>query len=286
MYKIESKNILTPQNGLNIYRGRTEDSILLTEIPGGDSMDIGVKVDAADQLDTVLKSRRSKSIILMGNLGDPYNKYEEEYCLTRKCLKVIENNDYGVVITTKQSRILRDMDILQGIARKTKCAVEISIPTLDEKKLKKIEGEEVISIKERFELIKELTKEGISILIQLAPVITYVNDTELMDIIEELAQYDILGVDLGDLRLAIKKSVRDFFYMEYQKRFPKEYQAFDEEFSGKPGELTPRDYKKVLSDMTEFCDERGIISSSSKIKAWKRQYENKTEGEQLSFEFT
>ena len=154
MYKIESKNILTPQNGLNIYRGRTEDSILLTEIPGGDSMDIGVKVDAADQLDTVLKSRRSKSIILMGNLGDPYNKYEEEYCLTRKCLKVIENNDYGVVITTKQSRILRDMDILQGIARKTKCAVEISIPTLDEKKLKKIEGEEVISIKERFELIK------------------------------------------------------------------------------------------------------------------------------------
>ena len=61
MYKIESKNILTPQNGLNIYRGRTEDSILLTEIPGGDSMDIGVKFDAADQLDTVLKSRRRKN---------------------------------------------------------------------------------------------------------------------------------------------------------------------------------------------------------------------------------
>ena len=99
MYKIESKNILTPQNGLNIYRGRTEDSILLTEIPGGDSMDIGVKMDAPDQLDSVLRSRRSKSIILMGNLGDPYNRFEEEYRLTRKCLKIIENNDYGVVIT-------------------------------------------------------------------------------------------------------------------------------------------------------------------------------------------
>lgn len=284
MYKIESKNILTPQNGLNIYRGRTEDCILLTEIPGGDSMDIGVKTDAADQLDSVLKSRRSKSIILMGNLGDPYNKYEEEYCLTRKCLKVIENNDYGVVITTKQSRILRDLDILTGIASKTKCAVEISIPTLDEKKLKKIEGEEVISIKERLELIETLRGAGISILIQLSPVIPFVNDYEVMEILETLAKYDILGVDLADLRLAIKKSVRDFFYMEYKKRFPKEYKEFAEEYSGEPGELTPRDYKKLLKESQEFSEERGIISSSSRIKSWKRQYENKTEGEQLSLE--
>ena len=39
MYIIESRNILTPQNGLNIYRGRTQDSIMPTEISGSDSME-------------------------------------------------------------------------------------------------------------------------------------------------------------------------------------------------------------------------------------------------------
>ncbi|SEQ73507.1 DNA repair photolyase [Lachnospiraceae bacterium NE2001] len=286
MYKIESKNILTPQNGLNIYRGRTEDSILLTEIPGGDSMDIGVKMDAPDQLDSVLRSRRSKSIILMGNLGDPYNRFEEEYRLTRKCLKIIENNDYGVVIATKQSLILRDIDILQGIAKKTKCAVELTIPTLDEKKLKKLEGEEVISVSERLELITTLREAGIAVLVDLAPVIPFINDDEVLDILQVLAEYDILGVDLADLRLAIKKSVRDFFYMEYSNRFPKEYKEFAKENAGKPGELIPRDYKKKLKESLEFCEEHGILSSGSRIKSWKRQYENKTEGEQLSFNFT
>ena len=66
MYTIESRNILTPQNGLNIYRGRTENSIMLTEILGADSMDIGVKVDATELLAGVLRTRRNKSIILMG----------------------------------------------------------------------------------------------------------------------------------------------------------------------------------------------------------------------------
>ena len=129
--------MVIPKNGLNIYRGRTEDSIYLTEIPGGDDLDIGVKMDAPEQLSGVLRTRRNKGIIIMGNLGDPYNSHEKQYQLTRRSLKVIENNDYGVVISTKQTAISRDMDILAGIARKTKCAVEMTIPTLDEKKLKK-----------------------------------------------------------------------------------------------------------------------------------------------------
>ena len=62
MYTIESRNILTPQNGLNVYRGRTENSILLTEVPGGDSMDIGVKMDAPELLEGSLMHRRSKGM--------------------------------------------------------------------------------------------------------------------------------------------------------------------------------------------------------------------------------
>lgn len=281
MYIIESRNILTPQNGLNIYRGRTENSICLTEIPGADPMDIGIKPDAPQQLAGVLKTRRSKGMILMGNLGDPYNEYEDEYKLCRKCLKVIEYNDYGVVISTKRSLIRRDLDVLSGIARKTKCVLDISIPTLDEDKLTLIEGEEVISISDRLELIREVRQYGIDVLISTYPVIPMVNDIDVMDVVRLLSEYDILGIDFMDYRLAIKKSVREFFYNEYRSRFPDEYQLFREKYE-ESGELIPEDYKKRIAELRLICETRGIMYSSQRIKSWKRQYENNTTGKQMS----
>lgn len=281
MYTIESRNILTPQNGLNIYRGRTENSIMLTEIPGADSMDIGVKVDATELLTGVLRTRRNKSVILMGNMGDPYNELEKEYGLTRNSLKVIEMNDYGVVLSTKRDLIERDMDILSGITSKTKCVVELSFPTLDEEKVRLIEGEEVISIKDRLRLIKTLRKEDIDVLITTGPIIPFVNDSDIREVVQCLAQYDILGIDLMDYRLAIKKSVRQFFYKEYRERFPKEYKMFSETFS-ETGELVPPNAKEELEVLQDICKEKGLMFNSQKIKAWKRQYENKTVGQQMS----
>lgn len=281
MYTIESRNILTPQNGLNIYRGRTENSIMLTEILGADSMDIGVKVDATELLAGVLRTRRNKSIILMGNMGDPYNELEKEYGLTRNALKVIEMNDYGVVISTKRDLIERDMDILRGITTKTKCVVELSFPTLDENKLRLIEGEEVISIQDRLRLISLLRKQDIDVLITTGPIIPYVNDSDIREVVQCLVQYDILGIDLMDYRLAIKKSVREFFYNEFRERFPKEYKVFSDNYE-ETGELIPPNAKEELEALQNICKEKGIMVSSQKIKAWKRQYENKTVGSQLS----
>ena len=281
MYTIESRNILTPQNGLNIYRGRTENSIMLTEILGADSMDIGVKVDATELLAGVLRTRRNKSIILMGNMGDPYNELEKEYGLTRNALKVIEMNDYGVVISTKRDLIERDMDILKGITSKTKCVVELSFPTLDEDKLRIIEGEEVISIQDRLRLISLLRKNDIDVLITTGPIIPYVNDSDIREVVQCLVQYDILGIDLMDYRLAIKKSVREFFYNEFRERFPKEYKVFSDNYE-ETGELIPPNAKEELEALQNICKEKGIMVSSQKIKAWKRQYENKTVGSQLS----
>ncbi|MCR5633239.1 MAG: radical SAM protein [Eubacterium sp.] len=281
MYTIESRNILTPQNGLNIYRGRTEDSIYLTEIPGGDDLDIGVKMDAPEQLSGVLRTRRNKGIIIMGNLGDPYNSHEKQYMLTRRSLKVIENNDYGVVISTKQTAISRDMDILAGIARKTKCAVEMTIPTLDEKKLKKIEGKEVSTVKERLELITELRKAGVGVIIDAYPIIPFVNDHDIPEVVQCLTDYDILGVDLMDYRLAIKKSVREFFYSQFKERFPKEFDEFSNLYE-QSGELVPENAKEILAELQAICESHEIMCSSQKLKSWKRQYINKTVGDQLT----
>ena len=283
MYVIESRNILTPQNGLNVYRGRTENSILLTEVPGGDSMDIGVKKDAPELLATVLRNRRTRGMILMGNMGDPYNELEDRYNLTRECLKIIEMSDHGVVISTKRSGILRDVDILSGISRKTKCVVDIPLATFDDGKLAKLDGEETLGVKERLELIKELRKNGVDVLVTLTPVIPFVNDDEekITEIVQCLAEYDILGVDLLDLRLAVKKSVRSFFYTQFKLRFPDEYKSFCKEYT-ESGELPARNQRAALRKVSELCDEKGMMNNTRRIKAWKRQYENRTVGKQMT----
>ena len=283
MYTIDSRNILTPQNGLNIYRGRTENHILLTEIPGADPMDIGVKIDAPELLSKTLRTRRSKCMIMMGNLGDPYNELDDEYGLTRKCLKIIENQDFGVIISTRRRQVLRDIDVISGIASKTKGVVEITFPTLDEEKAKQIEGEETLSIAERLKVACELKKAGITVVAGIYPLIPYVNDDskELMNLVKKLADSGIDKIDFSDMRLVIKKSLREFFYTEWKKRFPKAYEAYASE-KGNGGEVYPREYKNLLDMIIDYCEDKGIMHDTKQITAWKRQYVNQTVGEQLS----
>ena len=285
MYVIESTNILTPQNGLNIYRGRTEDSMILTEIPNADPYDIGVKTDAPEQLVKALKRRRRGSaMIQLGSMGDPYNVYEEDYGLVRSCLKIIEMYDFGVTIYTKQNRIIRDLDVLSGIARKTKCVVEIPISTLNSSKMERIEGSETISPSQRLKLIKKLADVGIDVIVSLYPIIPYVNDSEedLVNLVETLAETPVKGINLCDLRLVIKTSLREKFYNEFKLRFPKEYREFIAEFE-EAGELYARNSKQILPGLENICDRNGKLHDASDIKEWKRHYENKTVGEQLSF---
>ncbi len=283
MYIIDSKNILTPQNGLNIYVGRTEDSMLLTDCRSADPMDIGVKKEAPDNLARMLRSRRKPGMILMGNLGDPYVDYEEEYRLTRECLKIIENYDHGVIISTKRILVRRDIDILSNISRKTKCIVEITFPAMSDGRIRLIEGAETMSLEERLDLMLELKKAGVDVLATFYPLVPFVNDSiyELRSMIETLSMYGAEKIDLSDLRLAIPKAQRSFFYQQYRKRFPEEFKKFVDKNREAP-ELHPENHKNLLADMTKLCEDRGIECDSRRVLAWKRKYENKQIGEQMS----
>ena len=59
--------------------------------------------------------------------------------LTRRCLELIEEYGFGVAIQTKSDLILRDLDLLKRINRKTKCVVQITLTTYDEDLFRVIE---------------------------------------------------------------------------------------------------------------------------------------------------
>ena len=51
---------------------------------------------------------------------DPYPPEEKELRLMRGCLEVIDRYGYGVTIQTRSPLLLRDLDLLKSINRKSR----------------------------------------------------------------------------------------------------------------------------------------------------------------------
>ena len=112
MHYKEVKAILSPQNGMNLYRGCTHGCIYCDSRSkcyrmDHDFEDIEVKLHAPDILERTLKRKRTKGMIITGSMTDPYVPLEKELQMTRLCLNQIERFDFGITIQTKSDLILR-----------------------------------------------------------------------------------------------------------------------------------------------------------------------------------
>ena len=280
MYIIDSKTIVTPQNGLNIYRGRTESGIISME---PEITDIGVKPEADLLLAGTLKKRKSKGMILAGNMGDPYNNLEKEYGLMRKSLKYISYYDFGIVITTRRELLLRDLDLLKEIHRKTKAVVEIPIPSIEIEKLRLIDGG---SLGERIALMETLSKEQIPFIINIYPLVPFVNDDPvvLKSMLGVLQSYKPVAIDLGGAKIPLVKKQMDFFYLEYEKRFPEQYNKYMDMY-GRSKEIIIDSEIELRDEVRKTATKIDALWSPPEILDWKRKYENKQMGDQMTFDF-
>lgn len=130
-----------------------------------------------------------KNIIRLGSVTDPYQMAEEEYRVTRRCLKQLSKHDCRVLIQTKSDLVKRDIDLLKDM----KSDIGITITSLDEDFRKKFEPG-APSISDRLSAIKELKKEGIKVWVFIGPLLPYLND-EKEELIRLKDTLTSLGVD-------------------------------------------------------------------------------------------
>ena len=131
MHYADYKTILSPQNGINLYRGCTHGCIYCDSRSKCYQMDhvfedIEVKRNAVQILEQQLRKKRKPCMIGTGSMCDPYMHCEEQLQLTRRCLEIIDTYEFGLAIQTKSDRILRDMDILKSINQKAKCVIQMT----------------------------------------------------------------------------------------------------------------------------------------------------------------
>ena len=138
MHFVQAKSILSPKNGMNLYRGCQHgciycDARSLCYQMNHPFEDIEVKENALPLLEQALKAKRKKCVIGTGAMSDPYIPLEETLRLTRGALELICRYGFGVAIQTKSHRILRDLELLREINHHAKAVVQMTLTTYDEK---------------------------------------------------------------------------------------------------------------------------------------------------------
>ncbi len=146
-----------------------------------------VKENAAEALARQLESPswQVMPIMLAGNT-DCYQPIESKKKLTRQVLEVLLQYRHPVSIITKNSLILRDLDLLQELNKYDLVHTNISITTLNEGLRQKLEPRTASAAK-RLQVVRQLSEAGIPVNVMTAPIIPGLNDSEIPALIKAAA---------------------------------------------------------------------------------------------------
>ena len=133
--------------------------------------------------DELAKSGYVAKPIILGANTDPYQPIEKKWLVTRSILSVLARRRHPVIIITKSALVLRDMDILEPMARIGLAKVFLSITSLDHKLSRSMEPRASTPAR-RLEALAKLNEAGVSANIFYAPVIPAINDHEMEAIFE------------------------------------------------------------------------------------------------------
>lgn len=122
-------------------------------------------------------------MIILGSVHDPYQHAEQKYEITRAILQHLQQYDFPVHILTKSSLVVRDIDILSKLKH---CRVTLSISSLKPALVTLLEPL-APSSQNRLHAVKKLSEHNIKSGVALMPIIPYLIDGEIEQIIEAVA---------------------------------------------------------------------------------------------------
>lgn len=182
-----------------------------------------VKKDAPELFKNFLEKKgwNATPISLSGNT-DCYQPAERKFKLTRQLLEIALAYKQPIGMITKNSLILRDLDILQDLAKLNLVMVYVSITSLDEKLRQKLEPR-TTTAKQRLKIIEELSKVNLPTGVMAAPMIPGLNDYEMSAILKASANNGCKSAGYTVVRLngVINQIFEDWLRKNFPDRFDK-----------------------------------------------------------------
>ena len=280
MHYADYKTVLSPQNGMNLYRGCTHgciycDSRSVCYKMNHDFEDIEVKRGAPGILESQLRRKRKRCMIGTGSMCDSYIPLEGELQITRQCLLLIEKYGFGLTIQTKSNSILRDIDILKRINAKTRCVVQITLTTFDEMLCQKIEPN-VSTTLERFHILKIMQDSGIPTVVWLCPILPFINDTEenLYGLLDYCVNAKVRGILCFSFGVTLRDGNREYFYAKLDEQFPGLKQKYIKQFGNTYVCRSPRS-DQLMDIFQSQCRHHGILYKTKDVFSYLQKFEHK-----------
>ena len=142
------------------------------------------KVNAAERLREALASPGFTPMLLnIGSVTDAYQPAEKRLRITRSLIEVLAESRHPFSVITKSSLIERDIDLIAPMAEQKLAAVYVSITTLDNDLARKLEPRAAAPAR-RLRTIETLARAGIPVGVSVSPIIPFINEPELEQVLE------------------------------------------------------------------------------------------------------
>jgi DNA repair photolyase len=206
---------------VNPYRGCTHACIFCFARPTHRYLDfdagrdfereIVVKVNAPEVLRVELARKSWKrEHVALGTNTDPYQWVEGRYRLMVGIWEALRDAANPCSILTKSPLLLRDLELMLEIAKRTHISASLSIPTLDEKAWRATEPH-TPNPRARLEAVAELNRAGIPAGVLIAPLMPGINDAphQVEPLLDAAAEAGARSI--GGVALHLRGEVKDVF---------------------------------------------------------------------------
>jgi DNA repair photolyase len=235
---------------LNPYRGCTHGCHYCfarkyqsqLELGSGDEFAsvIFVKINFVEVLRGELDHPRwTREQAALGTATDPYQPIEGHYKLSRRTLEALTHGKTPVGIVTKGPMIVRDIDVLQDLAKAAGATVYLSVPTTDDFAWRTLEPGTASPL-QRLRAVRALVDAGIEVGVLMNPLVPGFSTApaKLEATVKAIADHGARFV--GSNPMFLEGGTRDHFMRFLQHEFPALVDQYDQLYAAK---YLPRDYR-------------------------------------------
>lgn len=232
---------------------------------------IVVKYDAPQKLRERLSSPKwDPKVIVMSGVTDCYQPAERKLELTRGCLKVMAEFLNPVGIITKNYLVTRDIDYLSELAAHNAAHVTLSITTLD-RELARVMEPRTSQPMRRLKAIEKLAEAGISVGVNVAPIIPGLTDHECVNILKAAREAGATHASYTIVRLPY--GVKELFQDWLEHHFPdRKQKVLNKIRDMRDGKLNEAEFGKRFSGEGNYARQiRDLFAVHSKRLGFNQQ---------------
>lgn len=188
-----------PKYNLNTYLGRCAHGCVYcyaVKFPSFRGPTVP-RLSLKDDIARMVENTKVRLPVMLSDATDPYQPMERKYEVTKRCIEVLAEGGFPLLIVTKSDLITRDVDIF----KRTRTVVSMTITTPRQEIAEMIEPY-APHPQRRFSALKALSDEGIPTVVRIDPLIPSVNtdDDDIEAIIAGSAEIGVKQITASTLK--------------------------------------------------------------------------------------